>query len=79
MTQEKPEGNPMQRIHDDTTDSYCLHCYTPADETEKACAHCRAPFAGSGAYHRVRGPRPSPLFTALFAPDRAASADAWRG
>ena len=68
----------MQPIHSDTITSYCLHCYTPADETAPACARCRAPFAGSGAYHRVRGPRPSPLFAALFASDATASSDACR-
>ena len=66
----------MQPSHDDTIDSYCLHCYAPADETALACARCRTSFMGSGTYHRVRGPRPSPLFARLFPSDSTASSDA---
>ncbi len=66
----------MQPIHEQAIDSYCLHCYAPADESARACAQCRTAFTGSGAYHRVRGPRPSPLFAELFASGSTASSDA---
>ena len=55
----------MQPTHD-TLDAYCALCLAPAPEDAAACATCRIPFVGSGAFHIVRGPRPSPLFAELF-------------
>jgi hypothetical protein len=56
----------MDANRTDAFDSYCLHCEAPVCETASACPRCRAPFTGSGAFYRIRGPRPSSLFHTLF-------------
>jgi len=65
----------MQPNHDDHYDCYCLSCHAPAEETADSCVQCRASFLGSGRFDKVRGPRPSSMFLALFdsrATDRTA-------
>ena len=55
----------MQPNHFDAFDCYCLRCQAPASETARACERCETPFTGSGAFDRVIGPRPSPVFAEL--------------
>ena len=65
----------MQPTHDETSPCYCLKCETPVEESAEACVRCSTPFVGSGAFDKLRGPRPSALFHELFHPaagDRAA-------
>lgn len=57
----------MPPTHDDAQ-CYCLHCLATVNETDEACSACGASFAGSGAFDRIHGPRPSATFRALFAP-----------
>jgi hypothetical protein len=67
----------MQPDHDHH-DCYCLICHAPAEEAAESCVQCRASFLGSGGFDKVRGPRPSSMFLALFAApatDRAAELD----
>ena len=52
--------------HDETR-CYCLHCLAPVRESDEACPDCGASFAGSGAFDRIHGPRPSRTFRTLFA------------
>lgn len=56
----------MQSHHTDT-DSYCALCLASAEEHARRCRSCATPFVGSGAFDVVRGPRPSALFSELFA------------
>ncbi len=65
----------MPPTHDDSQ-CYCLHCLAPVRESDEACPVCGASFAGSGAFDRAHGPRPSATFRALFAPGEPALADA---